>query len=56
MFGHAKPMLRNLIQDSVEINTLFDVFGGGGATEVGNLLLEDNANYLLEDGSFILIE
>jgi len=44
------------ITDVIEIDTVFDVLGDAGSGEVYNLLLETGDDFLLEDGSLILLE
>lgn len=47
--------LDNRISDLL-VDLIIDRLGGGGSEDVFNLLLEDGHDYLLEDGSFILLE
>lgn len=48
--------LDNLIQDSIGEDLIIDLLGAGGDEDVFNLALETGDDYLLEDGSFILLE
>ena len=44
-------LIRTILSDLV-----VDILGDGGDSSVSNLELEDGNDYLLEDGSFILLE
>jgi len=46
----------NRIIDILDLNRLTDRLGEGGSEDIYNLLLEDNNDFLLEDGGFILLE
>lgn len=48
--------IANKILDKIFFNRIIDRLGGGGSEDVYNLLLEDGNDYLLENGSFILLE
>lgn len=52
----ANELSQNSLYDLIDINLLHDLFGDGGSSDVYNLLLETGDDFLLEDGSFILME
>jgi len=56
MSTDADPLTLNLLHDLFAEDTLHDLFGDGGSSGIYNLLLETGDDFLLEDGSFILLE
>lgn len=53
---HGDIVSINTVFDIIETDTVHDLLGDAGDSAVGNLELEDGHDYLLEDGSFILLE
>ena len=49
-------VIYDLVTDILIDHIVTDVMGEGGDVYVSNLELEDGNDYLLEDGSFILLE
>lgn len=56
MSRQPKDIINEPIKDIVKENTVYDLCGDAGESQVFNLKLEDNNDFLLEDGSLILLE